>query len=122
MNFKTLKKLIIMLPVFSDCATTPTPDHIDDAIRSHRDEFRYCYERELNSKDPPGAGKVSLIWIINTSGHAQNVKVSESTLKNQKVEECLVNVTRRIQFPKPKEPTTIKYPFAFSGTKNVSAQ
>jgi len=91
-------------------------DAVDAAIRAHRDEFRYCYEREVNSGHPNLAGNVVTAFVIGGSGRASQLAVASSSIHNSNVERCVLSVLGRIQFPQPAGgvPVTIKYPFAYA--------
>ena len=92
-------------------------DAVEAAIRAHRDEFRYCYERELNAGHPTLAGKVVTAFVIGGSGRASQLAIASSSIGSPVVERCVLSVLGRIQFPQPAGgvPVTIKYPFAYNG-------
>ena len=91
-------------------------DAIDAAIRAHRDEFRYCYEHEVNSGHPSLAGKIVSAFVIGGSGRASQMAIASSSMGSANVEKCVLGVIARIQFPLPGGgvPVSIKYPFAFT--------
>ena len=90
-------------------------DAIEAAFRAHANEFRYCYEREINSGHPGLKGKVVAAFVIEASGRADSVSVASSSIASVNVENCVLGVISRIQFPKPGGgvPVTIKYPISF---------
>ena len=92
------------------------PDAIEAAIRAHMDEFRLCYEREINTETGKIAGKVIPVWTIGSSGHVTNAGIYSTTLKNVNVSNCVVRVIKRIQFPIPVGAgnVEVRYPFAFN--------
>lgn len=94
-------------------------DAVDAAIRAHRDEFLFCYEREVNAGLPNLGGKIITAFVIGGSGQASQTGINSSTMNNANVERCVLNVIGRIQFPQPTGgvPVTIKYPFNFSSLK-----
>jgi TonB family protein len=83
-------------------------------IRRHRNEYVYCYEKELNQKRDL-AGKIKVKFIISGQGKVIAASVSESTMKNAKVENCLVRKVKRWRFPAPKGGglVNVNYPFLF---------
>jgi hypothetical protein len=93
-------------------------DAIDAAIRAHKDEFRYCYERELNAGHPKLVGKVLTAFVIGGSGRASQLAIATSSMNDANVERCILGVLSRIQFPQPAGgvPVTIKYPFGYADT------
>ena len=89
---------------------------IEAAIRAHKDEFTYCYEREVNAGQPNLAGKINTAFVIGASGRASQMAISASSMGSPKVENCVLSVIGRIQFPQPNGgvPCNIKYPFSFA--------
>ncbi len=94
-------------------------DAIDAAIRAHRDEFLYCYEREVNAGHPGLSGKVISAFVIGGSGRASQFSVASSSMNYPAVDQCVLKVISRIQFPQPAGgmPVTVTYPFNFSAQK-----
>lgn len=89
---------------------------IEAALLAHKDEFRNCYEREINAENPNQSGRVGTSFTIGASGRVMDAGVVSSTLKNANTERCILNVIRRIQFPIPRGAglVEVKYPFKFS--------
>jgi len=83
-------------------------------IRRHRNEYVYCYEKELNQKRDL-AGKIKVQFVISGQGKVIAASVSESTMKNATVEGCLVRKVKRWRFPAPKGGglVNVNYPFLF---------
>jgi TonB family protein len=92
------------------------PSLIEAAIMAHRDEFRLCYEREINAENPNQSGRVGTSFVIGASGRVTQAGVVSSTLNNPNTERCILQVLKRIQFPIPRGAGIIevKYPFKFS--------
>ncbi len=74
-------------------------DAIARAIARHRDEIKYCYEKEINAENPNLAGRVSVKFVIGGSGIVSTAQVASTTLNNANVEQCVIGVIKRIQFP-----------------------
>ena len=80
-------------------------------IRRKARVFRYCYEKELVVK-PSLKGTIQLKLIISPSGSVLNA--TASGLGNKKVESCVAQKARRIQFPKPKDGNVVvRMPLTF---------
>jgi TonB family protein len=90
-------------------------DAIAREIAKHRDEIKYCYEKEINAENPNLAGRVGIRFVIGASGAVSASGVSSSSLKNTNVEQCVVEVIRRIQFPPVRGGgiAEVTYPFLF---------
>ncbi|MBC7693645.1 MAG: AgmX/PglI C-terminal domain-containing protein [Methylotenera sp.] len=94
-------------------------DAIEAALMAHRDEFRLCYEREINGVNSSLAGRVSTSFVIGSSGRVNQAGVESTTLKNANVERCILTVIKRIDFPIPNGGGIVQvtYPFKFSAGK-----
>lgn len=90
-------------------------DAILAALNAHRDEFRYCYEKELNAEAPKISGRVSTSFVIGSSGRVTQAGVESTSLNNANVERCVINVIKRIDFPSPRGGGVVQvsYPFKF---------
>jgi hypothetical protein len=99
------------------------PDAIRDAILAHKDEFRLCYEREMNA---PGAvakqklsGTVAPTFIIGPSGKiTKSAIIAEATtLNDANIQRCVLAVLGRINFPIPRgagEVEVKSFPFKYA--------
>lgn len=76
-------------------------DAIDAALRAHKDEFMYCYSREINAGQPDLQGKVKFSFVIGGSGRVTQAGVAGSSLDSANAQACMIGVLKRIQFPQP---------------------
>jgi hypothetical protein len=76
-------------------------------------QFRFCYERELQ-KRPALQGKVSVSFTIEASG-AVKAATAEEDLGDPAVAKCIVERFKKLRFPKPLGGGIVKvtYPFVF---------
>jgi TonB family protein len=80
-------------------------------VRRHLNEVRFCYEQQLNSQ-PDLAGRVTISFIISTSGSVQSATVANSTLGSSRVDSCIATAVRRWSFPAPEGGiVVVNYPF-----------
>jgi hypothetical protein len=81
-------------------------------IRSHRDQIKYCYSKEL-TRFPNLSGKVSVKFTISPKGYVTQSTVSQTTLRNASVERCITQKIRTWKFPEPKGGgiVIVNYPF-----------
>jgi outer membrane biosynthesis protein TonB len=95
------------------------PDAILNAILAHKDEFRLCYEKEINAETPNIGGTVSTTFVIGSTGRVTQAGINSTTLKNSNVERCVLNVIKRIDFPIPRGAGVVQvaYPFKFASVK-----
>ena len=84
-------------------------------VRANRGELRRCYEKQLR-KNPKLRGEVKVKFIIGGTGRIEGATVTQSTLRNAKVEACMVDAIKKWVFPKPKGggEVIVNYPFKFS--------
>jgi pSer/pThr/pTyr-binding forkhead associated (FHA) protein len=89
------------------------PELIRKVIRENASQVRYCYEQEL-VLNPKLEGKVAIQWQIGPDGRASGCAVQgETTLMNEKVQQCIMARIVTWQFPKPKGGgiAIVKYPW-----------
>jgi FHA domain-containing protein len=86
-------------------------------IRSHRDQIKYCYSKEL-TRHPNLRGKVSIKFTISPKGFVTQATVSATSLKNSTVERCMTQKIRTWKFPEPKGGgiVIVNYPFILKST------
>ena len=96
-------------------------DVIRRIVRAHINEVRHCYNQGL-SRDPSLGGRVAINYTIGADGKVPSAVVSETTLKDPEVGNCVAQAVRRWTFPKPKSGTVeVTYPFvldAGNGSNN----
>ena len=73
---------------------------IDQVIRRHMNQIRYCYQRELQ-KNPTLAGKVVVGFTIAADGTVSAAEIKATTLGNEAVEQCVIGRFERMEFSEP---------------------
>jgi hypothetical protein len=88
---------------------------IDEVIKRHMNQIRYCYRRELRG-DATLAGKVVIRFTIAGDGTVSRASTKETTMNNSAVEGCIVGRFQRMQFAEPRGGgvVIVSYPFLFS--------
>ena len=91
-------------------------DAVEAALLAHRDEFRLCYEKEVNAGQPDLAGRIGTSFVIGVRGRVNKAGIASTSMKNINVERCVVKVIKRIQFPIQRGGGIVQvtYPFKFS--------
>ena len=86
-------------------------------IRLSIHPIRTCYQRRLPSM-PDLAGGVTARFAVGPDGSVAGASIASSTLSDDAVESCILDVIRGIRFPPPAGGGTVLvlYPFAFSST------
>ena len=87
---------------------------IDEVVKRHMNQIKYCYQRELN-KNPNLGGKIVIKFVIAKDGSVSSASVGATTMSNAGVENCVVGRFLRMQFPQPKGGgiVIVRYPFVF---------
>src|SRR5262249_52013830 len=67
-------------------------------VRSHTGAVRYCYEKELARK-PDLTGRVTTHFVIDKNGAVTEATITDSTLGDSAVEDCLLRQIRSWHFP-----------------------
>ena len=88
---------------------------IDEVIKRHINQVRYCYQREL-AKNPALGGKIVVKFTIAPDGSVRQANVKSSSMNSAPVQNCIVGRFMRMQFPEPKGGgiVIVSYPFLFS--------
>lgn len=76
------------------------PDIILKILREHIPQFRYCYQKEIESRRENIQGMVKLSFNIGASGNVTKAGVIEDSLLPAEVKKCVINVLYGIQFPR----------------------
>lgn len=83
-------------------------------IREHLGQVRYCYERQL-AASPDLYGKLKVRFTIDANGEVDSQSVTQTTLKSNMIDDCILRRIATWKFPKPKGGTKVivSYPFLF---------
>lgn len=90
-------------------------DVIRRIVRNHHNEVRHCYNQGL-ARDPNLRGRVAIMFTIGPAGTVPSAAVSESSLSDRNVGNCVAKAVRRWKFPKPSTggSAMVTYPFTFA--------
>ena len=91
------------------------PSLIAKVMNKHLNQFRHCYQKQLRMY-PNLYGKISVQFIIGSSGRVTSARSVANTMRNAAVEDCVLRTVKRVLFPKIKGGGIAKvtYPFLFS--------
>lgn len=86
-----------------------------DVLMSAGRAINHCYNTLLQ-RDRTAEGTVVLSIVVKGTGKAPNSKVEKSDIKDPVMQECVLNVIRRLTFPKPEgvDEVEFKMPYGFS--------
>ena len=114
--------ILIFVFALSGCATSSenkstneqiSPDQVQAAIVLHKDEFESCIRNNLDQDESSPVFKLVIAFVIEPSGVVSSANISGNTIKNQSLQECLVQVVKEIRFPKSSNKIKVSYPFKF---------
>ncbi|MCB9715925.1 MAG: TonB family protein [Myxococcales bacterium] len=90
-------------------------DVIRRIVRNHHNEVRHCYNQGL-SRNPNLSGRVAVMFTIGPSGLVPTAAVSENTIGDSNVANCVAKAVKRWKFPKPASggSAMVTYPFSFT--------
>lgn len=90
-----------------------SPEQIMRVVRRNQAAVRYCYENELQ-RQPSLAGRITIHWRIARNGSVGSARVGSSSMRNARVEGCIVRQVRRWRFPQPDGgEVDVDFPFIF---------
>lgn len=90
-------------------------DVVRRIVRAHINEVRHCYNQGLTT-DPTLEGRISVQFSIDAEGMVGSAVVSESTLPDASVGQCITKAVGRWKFPKPEGggSVVVTHPFVLS--------
>jgi hypothetical protein len=89
-----------------------SPEQVRRVVVAHQGALRACYEIEAQ-KNPGLKGGVTATWTIDPSGAVSSASIAGSTIKNPRVEGCVVRQIRTWRFPASEGTTPTTFPFSF---------
>jgi hypothetical protein len=89
---------------------------IQRVVMSRMGAFQACFEM-ASAQDPTLKGNVGIQFSISPSGGVSAANISGSSLKNPRVEGCMLRTFQRLHFPTADKPTNASFPFAFRASK-----
>lgn len=69
-------------------------DDVSAVVKGHNSAIQYCYQRALK-RNPGLRGKVVVRFTISPAGSVSHVEIVSSTLRNSRVESCIINRIKR---------------------------
>jgi len=87
-------------------------EQIRRVVMAHQGALRACYEMEAE-KDPTLRGGVTVAWTIDPTGSVTSANLAGTTIRNQRVEGCVLRQVRTWRFPASDGPSQATYPFSF---------
>jgi len=88
--------------------------NIEAVVKQRAGAIRACYEQQLQLHEGL-SGKVQVRWTINADGKVEAASVTNSTIGNSSVDNCIMMVIRRMRFQKPEGGIcVVQWPFVFS--------
>ena len=78
-------------------------DGIVAVVDFHKKEVQECYEKVIAEKEKKIEGRVLADFVVDAEGKVKDAKVAKkgTTLKDDRVHECIVTLIYDWEFPKP---------------------
>ena len=89
---------------------TLDPEVVDAVIEEHVREVHYCYDREFRHR-PDVSGRIVVEATIAPNGRVTDARIAESTIRNSRVDACVLQTFSRFEFPEARAPTRVEHPF-----------
>jgi hypothetical protein len=90
-----------------------SPEQIMRVVRRNQAAVRYCYENELQ-RQPNLRGRIEIRWRITRAGTVSSASVGSTTMRNARVEGCIVRQVRNWRFDQPDGgEVDVNFPFIF---------
>jgi hypothetical protein len=106
-------------PEDSDARPSATPqdfntDEVIRAVRAQNAAIRGCYERAL-ARSPTLAGRLNVRFAVQPDGAVTEIAIEESTLRDEALHACIVDVFRALRFPAgdSEGPLRLNFPLTF---------
>ncbi len=87
-------------------------EQIRRVVIAHKGALQACYEVEAQ-KDPTLRGGLAVTWTIDPGGGVTSASVATSTIRNARVEGCVVRQVRSWHFPSSEGSSQAMFPFSF---------
>lgn len=89
---------------------------IHTVVAEHNEELLNCYAEELAVKKGL-KGKIVVAWTVMEDGTVADAKITETTMKNENVENCMIQNINKWKFPVTGTKASVDYPFEFDASK-----
>lgn len=105
---------IVVDPLPTEIEGSMDRELVRRVIQAHRGQLRACYESQL-LRAQSLSGKVSVRFVIASTGAVTDAAVASSTVGSGELERCVVARVHSWTFPKPKGggQVVVTYPFVF---------
>ena len=95
-----------------------TMSQVESVINRSAGLITYCYEKGLQ-KTSNLKGRVSTKFSINPQGRVSIAKIKNSSLASRSVNTCIINVIKKLKFPKPVGGVQVNVQYPFTLQRNT---
>ncbi|HZH02285.1 MAG TPA: AgmX/PglI C-terminal domain-containing protein [Myxococcaceae bacterium] len=92
-----------------------TQESVRKVVQAHQPQIQSCYEETMTGKSQVVEGKLKTSWVVTAEGLVKSAQVlaKGTTVRDDKLNECVVAVLTAMNFPKPPDGRDhpIEYPF-----------
>ena len=90
---------------------------VEKFIKQNRFQLQLCYELALRRNEGAG-GTMEWRWRIDSRGGISDVALVSTTIRDQKMQQCIRQKISNWRFPRPRRGSVeVSYPFEFAPTK-----
>jgi TonB family protein len=89
-------------------------NNIQTVVMQRSGAIRACYEAQLQIHEAL-TGKITFRWTIDTEGRVSDASMTDSSIGNTAVEQCVLRTIRNMRFAKPEGGIcVVQWPFVFN--------
>jgi TonB family protein len=96
-----------------------TSAKIRQVMSKHAPALRDCYLQHVTQQGPTGT--LTLEILVRASGQVAGVEVEALASDQKKLEQCVLQLSKRWRFPRSSDETLVKYPMMFVHTQGAGA-
>jgi hypothetical protein len=94
-----------------------SPAEVGQVVMARYPDFRACYTLFMGAH-PARDGSVTVSYTITPRGRPDGATIGNSTLREQRVEDCILRRFATLRFPASDHPTHASFTFSFKGNKD----
>lgn len=94
-----------------------TAEQVQAVVTAHHGALLACYDTEAK-RDPTLRGDVTVAWTVDEMGMVIGVGLTDSTIRNDSVEGCVLRQVRAWRFPPSAGDTQTTLPFSFGSRES----
>jgi hypothetical protein len=94
-----------------------SPAEVGQVVMARYSDFRACYTLFVGAR-PAREGSVTVSYTITPRGRPDGATIGNSTLRDQRIEDCILRRFATLRFPASDHPTHASFTFSFKGNRD----